>query len=229
MVKSIILRPQEDIKLNYDENESSRFFKIPSENSNAYSLINEQNSDEDSTCIYTDSSKALVQFRLDGIIPSKKIQIKGLILACSVKSENFGTFDSANFSVYLNNTKYEFGNYGDSSSESWNLKTVKMETESKIVCDINSYIEQNSNEILHDIIVEISVDTNHDGYKAFPTLYISQIYLEVLYDYGFSLYRKVSGTLVNSTAAYRKVNDAWAEISEDECKNILQNNTIRSG
>ena len=61
--------------------------------------------------------------------------------------------------------------------------------------------------------------------------YVSQAVFELECEYGDNLdiYDKVNGSYKPAQVAYHKVNGIWTEISEDEAKSILNNNTIRRG
>lgn len=60
---------------------------------------------------------------------------------------------------------------------------------------------------------------------------VSQVYLEMVLDksLGFGIFDKVDGLYKAATVAYKKNGGTWTEISENECKEILKNNTIRRG
>ena len=42
----------------------------------------------------------------------------------------------------------------------------------------------------------------------------------------FNIHTKQNGTWLQAQAAYQKQNGVWVEITEDECKSILQSNLI---
>ena len=61
--------------------------------------------------------------------------------------------------------------------------------------------------------------------------YVSQFYIELECEYeaGLNIHHKVNGSWLQAQAAYQKQNGAWVEITEDACKEVLQNNLLSSG
>ncbi|MBO5009581.1 MAG: hypothetical protein J6D20_02615 [Clostridia bacterium] len=63
------------------------------------------------------------------------------------------------------------------------------------------------------------------------SVYLTQAYVEIVYEElpGIGVHKMVNGAVKAATAAYRKAGGAWAEITEEECKSVLQNNIITEG
>lgn len=61
------------------------------------------------------------------------------------------------------------------------------------------------------------------------SIYVTQAYVEIEYEelLNNGIFDKVGGVYKATMSAYRKVNGAWSEISEDEAKATIKNNTIR--
>lgn len=60
---------------------------------------------------------------------------------------------------------------------------------------------------------------------------LSQLYIEIDYEeiLDIGIHRQVNGAVKAAVAAYRKLGGSWAEITEEEAKDILKNNIITQG
>ena len=68
-------------------------------------------------------------------------------------------------------------------------------------------------------------------YYAYVDVRLSQFYIEIEYTeiLNMGIRKKVGGAVKAATAAYRKTNGSWTEITEEEAKDILKNNIITQG
>ena len=69
-----------------------------------------------------------------------------------------------------------------------------------------------------------STATKNGGVKS----YVSQVYLQLECEYGsgLAIHTKQNDTWLQAQKAYQKQSGTWVEITEDDCKGILQSNLI---
>lgn len=98
-----------------------------------------------------------------------------------------------------------------------------------VVSALNSHIEANGSGIPEITLVVSSNCSRNDGTKYISKTYVSYIAIELECEYtaGLNIHRKVNDNWVQAQAAYQKQNGSWVEITEDECKAILQSNGIK--
>lgn len=95
---------------------------------------------------------------------------------------------------------------------------------------INTYIKNHKSFPPLDFYIHLYAGTAGE-YKNPAIIYLTQTFLEITYNdvVNIGIYEKAGGKQIPSTAAYKKVDGTWSEISEDECKEMLKNNNIRRG
>jgi hypothetical protein len=127
--------------------------------------------------------------------------------------------------------------YAD-AEDAWVTKSYYLfegvaDADSSFVNAINNYYKANGSMPR----IDIQIQTYAAGYYSqsdtktttgTTDTKVSQVYLEAVYEdsKGMSLYRNEGGTWKQAQTAYEKRSGAWIEISEDECKSILQNSFI---
>lgn len=230
---SLILRPSADISAEHT---------IPSGFSGVYQLINEEVADDATTCIGTGTVKGEAEntdtvdltstVALIGGAFSKKNAVS-MRLVFRVNIENPTTYGEAQVkcAITAGGAVVAFTTAADTADVYETYITEAIEPYSTIIQDINSYVK--SNEVLPEI--ELSINTyaesngSGNGKTGNPSsAYITQAYLELYYedDLGFNIHRKVNGTWLQVQAAYKKQSGVWVEITEDECKQELNNAPI---
>lgn len=212
------LRPSADISVGH--------VMYPSGSAAAYLLINEEVSDEDATYIRSPDTQTGVstsKFKLSNTsqLPGKRFVVNSVNIAGDT------------YTSYLNGTnKNEFILEID-GTETALVATTTNKTFDISVTDaitlINEAVAQNG--ILPDInITVISYDSLYiDGTKERNVASgVSQVYVAINYEeiLDIGVHKKVNGEWVAATAAYQKQSGAWVEITEDECKAILQSHPI---
>ena len=97
-----------------------------------------------------------------------------------------------------------------------------------LVTAINGFLSSSGSAVLPDVTIDISNSINATDGKNTATSYVTQIYIELECEYasGFNIHRKASGSWAQVQAAYQKRDGAWVEITEDECRAILQGNKL---
>jgi hypothetical protein len=79
------------------------------------------------------------------------------------------------------------------------------------------------------VSVMFSIDyASNDSGKGGGSGNLTQMYISLTYEEstGLFIYHKVGSSWKQAQSAYRKQNGAWAEITEEECKTILQSSFI---
>jgi hypothetical protein len=98
---------------------------------------------------------------------------------------------------------------------------------------INAFIVANKSMPHLQFAVRINTKNSGTQTKKYE-FYFTQCYVEITYTNEIhtkdsNIYRKVNGAWVQAQYAYEKRNGAWVLISEDECKEVLQNSIVRKG
>lgn len=213
------LRPSEDISIEHN--------LIPAESASAYLLINEEVADDDSTYIISQQKNdAMVytsKFKLGGSIPTVASEIKITDITLTARGFNgVSTAGSIEVNIAINDVSIaNIANIGGLSS--WETVTANASESSLSV--INNYIKERGIAGIKDIVLTI-VDSHKEkgDDKTNGNKRITQVYVTVNYDTstGNGIHRKVNGVWKEAKQAFRKVNGDWLEITEDECKSILQ-------
>lgn len=217
------LRPSADISVEHTLH--------PSDSTAAYLLINEEVSDENSTYIVAESDHfartVTSVFKMAGTVPNEKIKVTNISVGVSSKSYT-GNVGSHTCEITINGVS-SISQFQPGATLGSEFKT------SSLSCDdlldvVNTYIATNGIGGFPDVIATIMSDfPDYESPKGtYPGVYVSQVYMEVTYttDFALNIHRKMDGAWKQAQSAYQKTNGAWTEISEDECKSILQNSFI---
>lgn len=220
----IYLRPSADVEINHQEASGNS-----TEFGDFYTLINEEVSDEATTYIIsskTQSSHDVASiFEMSGITPNNKFNItKATIYIsawCATSSDNtvIEAHSRGNVVVGENTASFsisfaDFGSFGE-----WLELYCDIDD---LVQIINDYIEINGT--FPAITLEYSTGNTLENNSKSLSVGTSQIYIELEYSTDIGVHIKSKGTWLSATQAFQKVNGAWVEITEDECKSILQGN-----
>lgn len=214
--------------------------KIPDGFSAIYELLNEEVADDDFTEISSKgedpkSSTVLVNLSVE------KAKISQIRLNSRIYIDLNHVGSSITFLIYVGEKYYEIKQYENgaflTNDNAWYTdKYYSFESviskNASIIKEINSYYRANGTMPL--IYIEIITDGQYyEGSSGSKTTIpkVSQVYLDVVYEdiTNIGIFDKVGGAYKAATAAYRKTGGAWSEITEDEAKTILKNNTIRRG
>lgn len=229
-----IFRPSEDIAVGH---------RIPSGFTTVYQLINEEEADDSSTEIFSDgtasypdaSSTVLVNILM------QQVSIKQIRLVSRIYVGLYAGYGAAvSFRLSVNGAQFNtvqassfVGKMGAWTENSYYTFEAVITSSSDIVKEINSYYK--THKTMPPVEILINTDGEYGaegaaGAKRSPAK-VSQVYLDVVYEdiTNIGIFDKVGGKQMPSTAAYKKVGGAWSEITEDECKEVLKNNTIRRG
>lgn len=231
---TLILRPVSDIfriqdqGQHYPDNDD-----IP-----AYLLVNEVAADGDATAIccqgengvngsYTDAEYA---FGLDLSALPTKIKITDINIYI-VWNRDTSAYESAEIGAKIFIDGDEGVTCGTFSSQNEVTNYESAIISGALVKEtINSYISKNKAipPLYYSIFIGLS--TGHE-YKDSVRANVTQTYIELTYEdiTDIGVRKKVNGNYTAATAAYQKIGGSWSEITEEDCKNILRNNTIRSG
>ena len=100
-----------------------------------------------------------------------------------------------------------------------------------LVTYLNNYLAANGPGAFPQL--ELRIDTKVDknnGSKNVAQAFVSQVcvILECEYATGLGIHAKVNGEWKQAQAAYKKVNGAWVEITEEEAKQIIGTGLVRS-
>lgn len=232
------LRPSADISVEHT--------KVPKDSA-AYLLINEVTYDEFATYISTatggtDSSittSDVSKFSLSGNMPTDKFKITAvrivMVHRASLDGSAYNTFGFAldDVEVYGNKiTLPETTSTADDGSTVyvWKTNTETYDNNSEIVSYLNSWITENKT--FPNLIISTEAQASGTSKQSgSSTVSITQVYVEIDYttDLGLNIHRKVGDAWVQTQSAYQKQNGVWIEITEDACKEILQNNLLNSG
>lgn len=233
---TIILRPISDYSRNCGKGDH-----IPDSDSPAYILVNEEEADNDASYIFLaggigingSDGDAEYVFNLDvPKIPTKK-KIKNILfhLVCMGDGDGNGSIIPG---LLINNTQYRgssvnyrvyYPDENDMTNEYKMYSSGLSESEIEI---INNTFDAVITQLCLSVDLSVSVAPE---YKREGSLYLTQVYLEIALEdeKNIGVFYKINGTYKAATTAYKKINGAWTEISEDECKEILKNNNIRRG
>ena len=214
--------------------------EIPDGFSAIYELLNEEVADDDYTEISSkgeDPKSSIVLVNLS----VEKAKISQIRLNSRIYIDVNYIGSRITFRIYVGEKYYEIEQYADRPmgindnvwyiDEYYSFESV-ISKNALIIKEINSYYRANGT--MPPIYIEIITDGQYYEGNSGSKLTIpkvSQVYLDVVYltitDIG--LFNKVGDAYKAATAAYRKAGGAWSEISEDEAKATIKNNTIRRG
>ena len=226
-----ILRPSQDITVNHT--------KYPEDSSSAYVLINEEVPDDSATYIFLamiadeeETWKCSSSFVFSTVLPPSKGRLKK---AKIIIKEGIRTLTGANAENYRVIASIKIG----SETKDFFINTRESEIGEEVglftqSADITDFVIKNP--FLSSCEVTLtqrcdSVKEVESGYKTYDQVVrlITTAWIELEFQDSIGVHEKNNGTYKAATTAYKKIDGAWTEISEDECKEILKNNDIRRG
>jgi hypothetical protein len=228
-------------------NDIYREHNIPEGFDGAWSLINDLESDNEETCIgdrvespldFTGTLSSSLTTIVGFENPQKEIKVIQMTIKSSEQLNAFGNTDVeavANIKTKLTAAGENYGTMrtSDLNSGIWSLKINKLNKDDSIVVAINDYVNKNKTfpEITYSINTDLTVVDKNTSKGGTALANLSQACIDILYEdiLDIGIHRKVGGVVKAATAAYRKVGGSWAEIPEEEAKDILNNNIITQG
>lgn len=224
MANTVILRPNRDIS----GGTGTDYLKISETKPDGLSTtISAVSSDKDVDKTYI--------FGLDEFVSSKKITVKSIkiVFCCSINNSTVLA------SCYVGLLCQEDTVYGDFSSsdtgDGGTFVTYEKIASSESIEVLQNYVKANKY-IMPDLQLQVTLHAGYsynDGMAStkVSSVYLTQAYVEIEYEEieNYGVFDKINGTYKATTTAYKKINGAWTEISEYECKEILKNNDIRRG
>lgn len=223
----LILRPCADVSVEHT---------IQSGFTSVYQLINEVTADDDATKIgnvVTAGGDETLDKDYTSVISLTKVEFskKNVVLMKPVsrhliKNPTMSGSGSVGCSIIVGDESAVFSdstNTGDAyaTCDSWSLKAT-----SSLIQAVNSYAK--TNKVLPDIQLSLTTNAHSSGSATKGGnpggAYITQAYLEIVYEdaVGMGVLHKVDGIWKQAQVAYEKRNGVWVEITEEECKSILQ-------
>lgn len=228
MAKSFILRPSADIKVGHNI--------TPSDSLYAYQLINESVHDGNATALIAtgDEIENLItytsNFKLGGAIPpiSEITDVIVGMVVCTPYPDLYGVADIHFIDLSVDGILCGQKFVCSRTTEEWYLHTV---THPEAVNIINNHLRDYATFPELSLSLTSEMDgLNSMGNKSSQTdTYITQVYVEFRYFSDKEIYQKNDGKYKYASGTYQKIDGSWSEISEDEAKTILKNNTIRRG
>lgn len=235
------LRPSADVLLEHSSSLTE----------GGYLAINEEVADGDATKIINirdyDTPDSSI-FKLAGIVPNEKIKIIDIKVCVNalIWAENGASGGSSSVSIdvmlSVNGTTidpYTICNLHSQINSNVNTpytlyESVNFDNENILKNTINNYLLSSEYKNLPDIELTITTTVKaaqDDKGRGKAGVYITQAYVVCSFDtnFGLSIHKKVNGSWLQAQAAYQKQNGTWVEITEDACKEILQNNLLNSG
>lgn len=242
MAETFYLRPSADISIGHK--------LIPEDATAAYLLLNEEVSDGSSTYITHDldsrdestwSKPSTFIFSGDSIPSGYKIKSAKLVITGTTNLSSGQTTDVINERVEFT-VKASGVNLGTVILSNWNGRfgsSASSGTGAPVgTVDITNILDKISVPNSIEVTVTSACDkiteqtaSSSDGKTT--ASYISShrystIWIEIECESGLNIYHKAGGTWKQAQAAYQKKSGAWVEITEEECKTILQSNFITS-
>lgn len=230
---SFILRPSEDILLEHEV--------VPSTIVSGYLAINENTADDNATYLKTQGGHDYDVEHHSSFYLSGNIPMDGKMRILAIMSVSRADLVSTTQASSSFKTVISFGDVyttANSDSNSW-LADVDGYTTYECVCTselkdaINTAISTNGISELQKLILDVysiaGANVNNEK-GTYTSASISQVYLELIYEdvLDIGVHKKVNDEWQTATSAYQKRSGAWVEISETECKSILQNSFIIS-
>lgn len=203
-----------------------------------YSSINDYHNDGTSTYIYVSQQADVIQkysefgISLTGTSSEhnkiKKVN-KAYVKVCGwSESSHTGYTGLLLFDATGNQKYFRFWPY----SADYNIdRQGKVEEDTTIAALINELIDNGKLNELSNWKLMVDTRVESDGGEKSNNSYVSQAVFQLECEYGddINIYDKVNGIYKPAEIAYKKANGTWIEITEDEAKSILNNNTIRRG
>lgn len=212
------LRPSKDISLGHTI--------YPDTLTDGYLAISEEASDDDET--YLKGSGESV-FAFSGVVPEKLRSIKTANIYLDFTSGPYvhgGCERNIQVKLYVNESEVHTYEIIDNKTVTWESISITDED----IGIINEFII--SKGVMPAIWLSVDFDIDFmsaSNGKGGGYSNLTQMSISLFYQQNIGIYDKVGGEQRPATAAYQKINGTWSEISEDEAKTILKNNTIRRG
>ncbi|MBR3806666.1 MAG: hypothetical protein IKJ13_07555 [Clostridia bacterium] len=96
-----------------------------------------------------------------------------------------------------------------------------------IASAFNNYLETSG--YIPKVSASISSGYEGHGNKTPVDCALTTLTIILECELGINVYKKVNGAVKAATATYRKLGGSWAEITEEEAKDVLKNNIITEG
>lgn len=219
---TLILRPSADVSIEHE--------KKPESSANAYLLIDEKVADDDSTYLQLSDDKTAIatsSFKMNSfVLPQGIVKINDFHITYRV----YVSSASVGVATYTN----EFSAIVTISGTDTSKITVASNVSARewVDCTVNStdaitLLNAKLSSVSSTIPIKLTVDSSLASEvigKATVSLRITQVYITIEYEYdeNIGVYHKVGGAWKPATAAYKKVNGVWTEITGDECKAYLR-------
>lgn len=222
----IYLRPSADISVEHT--------LYPTDSASAYSLINEEVCDADSTYIVGSNPNTDTETLFTSVFSLQKVSLQkakvtDISFGCVWKN---GASDNENDTVTIT---ISFGDSslsatsvsGTSSTLSFGSVYFSYGNQEDFIEALNNYIKINKDMPTFTLTLETLAGNDSADYKdSAGSVSISQIYVKMSYGSLLDIHKKKNDTWTQSMSAYQKQNGTWVEIAEDECKNYLKSNLI---
>ena len=207
------LRPSADISVEHS--------LYPEGSTSAYMLINEETSDGEATYIYKycyNEYSATSSFKMNGEYPDKIPNITSAKLVINGDDDGSkNAYREIKATVKIGSTSFEYSNTSNP-----HISTDASDIAAEINNNLNNGIVPN---------VEISIysylSDNQDVGTEGLTVYITQVYIELTYEFDLNIYTKSNGVWTQADAVYQKQGGVWTEITGDEGKSVLRSHLIR--
>lgn len=220
------------------------------ENTDIYRWISEDVSDGDVDYIYApapdqtyDSVKTqeLVSlFYFNGDIPENKIKVLSFKIKYSAKDSITG--DQTSEIWFLVSSAATISKTSSKSITDYQSEPEEIALPDEDVQTLNTWLSKAGKGNFPEFSVfvytingyneekEGGSGDSHDKY-TYSEVRLSQLYLEIEYEEVLSIgvHKKVGGEYKAAIGAYRKVDGAWVELTEEEAKSVLKNNTLIRG
>lgn len=227
---TVILRPDEDIS---------------GGNGTSYLYISEMVADDSSTVLGGRSEADKVEEEIDfsasytfGLSDaglSKKVNLTGakIVYRCNIQNSIVSAF--CMIGLLYNGTSIFSTMSSEDTGEFDAFVTYEAVASEEQLATLQDIIKENSN-CIPELQLSVWLNANADYNEGLSlgktsSVYLTQAYVELDYEEipGIGIHKKTNGEYKEATLAYRKIDGAWVDISEDETKSILKNNVIRSG
>lgn len=224
--KEVVLRPSEDVSVEH------------AISLNAYSLINETVADDDATVIEDSVSSTTLPadqikttiVKLDVIPETNKILNITFNLRANTISDKSPNCAFAEMWLEIDGAVSSSistipGEIKADGTLDFITYECALDAEDDFVKAINRYYTENN--IMPELRAHLltSVSAVEDKYSSANQARITQAYATVIYETSSSanmnIYYKVNGVWKQAIKAYQKQSGSWVEITEEECKTIL--------
>lgn len=172
-------------------------------------------------------------FGLSNVVKQGKVDITGvkIIQRCLLSCKEIAA--SSQITLICNGESI-FSNEVSTDTDGAYISFEEEATAEELVL-LKRLVEENANHIPEmQLSVKLYAKADYnDGMATEKTssVYLTQAYVEISYEdlQGIGIYKKKDGAARLTLEAYRKIGESWVEISEEEAKDVLKNNTITEG